>query len=148
MDYDLLQLVVATFAQLYSNLFPYPLYIGLCLLLMLIYSVIYFLLAIYIERVNPGEFGVAQSWNYLFKKSYWKPEATSAVAPSGKDCRPVPMSGTARVGNHWVEPELTSSTKDPSLTISHLTKVIFKHFLHLIFTVRISSEIRQVHRSF
>jgi ATP-binding cassette subfamily A (ABC1) protein 3 len=56
---------------------------------MLIYSVIYLLLAIYIERINPGEFGVSQSWNYLFKRSYWKSQATSTVQPLNGDDKPV-----------------------------------------------------------
>ena len=43
-----------TLAQFYSNLFTYRLYIGVCLLLMLIYSVMYLLLAEFVERVNPG----------------------------------------------------------------------------------------------
>ncbi|CAF4163607.1 unnamed protein product, partial [Adineta steineri] len=105
-----------TFNQLYSNVFPYPLYIGICLLLMLIYSVIYLFLAIYVERVNPGEFGVAQSWNYLFKRSYWKPSATSVVKPSDSN---------VHVGDgntNWIEMNSMKNKKDPSLIISHLTK--------------------------
>ncbi|CAF0732502.1 unnamed protein product [Adineta steineri] len=107
---------ITTFNQLYSNVFSYPLYIGICLLLMLIYSVIYLFLAIYVERVNPGEFGVAQSWNYLFKRSYWKPSATSVVKPSNSN-------GHIGDGNtNWIEMSSMKNKKDPSLIISHLTK--------------------------
>ena len=42
--YALKLVKVIGFGQLYSNLFTYPLYIGLCLLLMLIYSVNLFLI--------------------------------------------------------------------------------------------------------
>ena len=120
---------MVTFGQLYSNLFTYPLYIGLCLLLMLIYSVIYLVLAIYVERVNPGEFGVAQPWNYLFKKSYWKPRATSSVHPADTDQKLSYRNGKDYGSNHWIEPESVSNTNKPSLTISHLTKVIDQHFV-------------------
>jgi ATP-binding cassette subfamily A (ABC1) protein 3 len=106
---------------------------------MLIYSVIYLLLAIYVERVNPGEFGVAQSWNYIFKKSYWKPQATSSVRPGSSDEGPRyqnggirPMSSNGEPGyqnggifshNHWIELNPMTSMKNLSLTVSHLTKV-------------------------
>ena len=141
-------LVVVTFAHLYSNLFTYPLYIGLCLLLMLVYSVIYLLLAIYVERVNPGEFGVAQPWNYLFKKSYWKPKASSFVRPSDKDAKLPHTDMTISSQNHWIEPESKSNTNDASLTVSHLTKVIYQSFLSRTSMSCVSLEIWQVHCSF
>jgi ATP-binding cassette subfamily A (ABC1) protein 3 len=114
---------MVTFQQLYSNLFTYPLYIGFCLLLMLIYSVIYLLLAIYIERINPGEFGVAQPWNYLFKKSYWKPYATSTVHPLNTNGTLANQNGGLHSQNHWIQLNPIKKTKNPSVTISHLTKV-------------------------
>ena len=139
---------MVTFAQLYSNLFNYPLYIGVCLLLMLIYSVIYLLLAIYVERINPGEFGVAQPWNYLFKKSYWKPQATSSIHPSdgngklGYEKREVPSQ------NHWIQLDSINNKKTPSLTISHLTKVNHQLFLPSIQIIAISVEIWKVQSGF
>ncbi|CAF4578630.1 unnamed protein product [Rotaria socialis] len=42
-----------------------------CIIMMFIDSIIYMLLAIYIENVFPGEFGIPQPWDYPFKKSYW-----------------------------------------------------------------------------
>ncbi|CAF0732489.1 unnamed protein product [Adineta steineri] len=115
---------ITTFNQLYSNIFPYPLYIGICLLLMLIYSVIYLFLAIYVERVNPGEFGVAQSWNYLFKRSYWKPSATSVVKPSDSNghARSVKNGHIGDGNTNWIEMNSMKNKKDPLLIISHLTK--------------------------
>jgi len=83
---------------------------------MLIYSIIYILLAVYIERVNPGEFGVAQSWNYLFKKSYWKPRTTIQSLEFQED------SSTNE--NRWIEVNSREKKKlSPALTIDHLTKV-------------------------
>jgi len=106
-----------TFNDLYSNIFDYPAYVGIYLLMMLIYSVIYILLAIYVERINPGEFGVAQKWNYLFKKSYWKRSSTSSVQPSDA------QQNSPRNGNHWIEMNTREKKKTtPSLVVSHLNK--------------------------
>jgi ATP-binding cassette subfamily A (ABC1) protein 3 len=90
---------------------------------MLIYSVIYFLLAIYIERINPGEFGVAQPWNYLFKRSYWKPHATSKVQPLNMNGKSATKNGRVHGPNDWIELNRMTPTENPSVTISHLTKV-------------------------
>ncbi|CAF1026567.1 unnamed protein product [Didymodactylos carnosus] len=58
---------VTTYKKFYTNLYTYPLYIGIILLIQCLWSVIFMLLAIYVERINPGEFGVAQPWTYLFR---------------------------------------------------------------------------------
>ena len=42
-----------------------------CIIMMLIDSVIYLLLTIYIENVFPGEYGIPQVWYYPFTKTYW-----------------------------------------------------------------------------
>ena len=109
---------ILTYNELYWNIFDYPLYIGICLLMMLIYSIIYVFLATYVERVNPGEFGIAQPWNYLFKKSYWNSSSSSAIQPSEIEER-------ASVSeNHWIEIEPPEKKKvAPTMTINHLTKV-------------------------
>ena len=114
---------MASYQNLYTNLFTYPLYIGVCLWLMLFYSVIYLLLAIYIERVNPGEFGVAQPWNYFFKKSYWNPRATAAVQPANMGETQRNKSDGIYGSNQWIELNSMSNKKSPSLTVSQLTKV-------------------------
>ncbi|UJR17400.1 hypothetical protein I4U23_004295 [Adineta vaga] len=105
---------ILTFKELYWNIFDYSFFIGLYLLLMLIYSIIYIFLAIYIERINPGEFGVAQSWNYFFKKSYWKPLTI----------QPLEMFKTSSYNeNHWIEMSLRKEKiHSPALIINHLTK--------------------------
>ncbi len=120
---------MASYQNLYTNLFAYPLYIGVCLLMMLIYSVIYLLLAIYIERVNPGQFGVAQPWNYLFKKSYWKPQATGIVQPVDTGEKPANKTDGIYGSNQWIELSSMSNKKTPSLTVSNLTKVNNRFFL-------------------
>jgi hypothetical protein len=95
---------------------------------MLIYSVIYLLLAIYIERINPGEFGVSQSWNYLFKRSYWKSLATSNVRPLNGHDKPVNEKNVINFSNNWIELSSVMNLKNPSVTISHLTKVCEEMF--------------------
>ena len=106
---------ILTYNELYWNIFDYPLYIGICLLMMLIYSIIYVFLATYVERVNPGEFGIAQPWNYLFKKSYWN---SSTVQPSEIERNAPTME------SHWIEMETREKKKvAPTMTINHLTKV-------------------------
>ncbi|CAF3347478.1 unnamed protein product [Rotaria sp. Silwood1] len=42
-----------------------------CIIMMLIDSVIYMLLTVYIENVFPGEYGIPQVWYYPFTKTYW-----------------------------------------------------------------------------
>ena len=107
-----------TFEHLYYNIFDYPLYVGLCLLLMLIYSGIYMLLAVYVERINPGEFGIAQPWYFLFTKAYWKPTSTnSTVKPSDKEEAP------AITDNQWLEMKPAGSHTAPVMRIDRLNKV-------------------------
>lgn len=119
-----------TFGELYSNIFIYRLYVGICLLLMLIYSGMYMLLAIYIERINPGEFGVAQSWNYLFKKSFWIPHNSSIVQPSHSNSKErhrrikSKSENQSKDNQHWFQLDSFVNTKYPALVIDHLTKVI------------------------
>ena len=118
---------IASFQQMYTNIFDYPLYIGICLLLMLVYSVMYFFLAIYVERLNPGEFGVAQPWNYLCKRSKWKgstirPETSNIDKDLGRN------GNGAAPENHWLELTRQDRKKQPAMTIDHLNKVTLSFF--------------------
>lgn len=88
---------------------------------MLIYSVIYFFLAIYVERLNPGEFGVSQPWNYIFKKSYWK---TAKIQPLNTDLRSEKEPNRMANTNHWIELNHIDKKPTPAMTIDHLNKVI------------------------
>ncbi|CAF1240137.1 unnamed protein product [Adineta steineri] len=108
-----------TYKDLYSNIFDYPLYIGICLLLMLIYSIIYMLLAVYVERINPGEFGVSQPWNYLFKKSYW---TSSTIRPSDVENNLDMVNDRSSNANHWIELNTIGKKKTPAMSIDHLNK--------------------------
>ena len=114
---------IATLQQLYSNIFDYPLYIGVCLLLMLVYSVIYFLLAIYVERLNPGEFGVSQPWNYLWKRSHSK-SSILRRGTNGSDDGYAKTRNSSAHGNHWLELSRSDRQKTAAMSIDHLNKVI------------------------
>ena len=132
---------MASYQNLYTNLFTYPLYIGVCLWLMLIYSVIYLVLAIYIERVNPGGFGVAQPWYYLFKKSNWNPRAIATVQPVFANGSTKLKKRTIFNQNHWIEYDAKEYIKSPAVTLSHLTKVNSQFFISQIQITSICIEI-------
>ncbi|XP_068232553.1 LOW QUALITY PROTEIN: phospholipid-transporting ATPase ABCA3-like [Palaemon carinicauda] len=44
---------------------------GMVLIMLLADSVIFFLVAWYVDQVRPGVYGVPQDWYFVFKKSYW-----------------------------------------------------------------------------
>ena len=132
---------ITTFEKLYSNLFTYPLYIGICLLLMLVYSLIFMVLAIYIERINPGEFGVSQRWNYLFRRDYWKPRRSSSARSADSHSeltskREETIDSTIK-NNHWIELNPSVNGSLPALSIHNMTKVRcpISHIAHDFFDV-------------
>ncbi|XP_055623836.1 phospholipid-transporting ATPase ABCA3-like [Toxorhynchites rutilus septentrionalis] len=45
--------------------------VGLIMVMLLVDALIYLTIALYVEQVMPGEFGVAKPWNFLFKREYW-----------------------------------------------------------------------------
>ncbi|CAF4226347.1 unnamed protein product, partial [Rotaria sordida] len=116
---------MVTYGELYSNIFEYRLYIGLCLLLMLIYSILFMFLAIYLEHINPGEFGISQPWNYLFKKSYWKPSTVRPIGIENNNFSKINNNGISNE-NHWIELNSIENDKKPTMTINHLTKTFEK----------------------
>ncbi|XP_058130691.1 phospholipid-transporting ATPase ABCA1-like [Anopheles ziemanni] len=61
--------------------------IGQMLLLLLGDAAIYMLIALYIEQVFPGDFGLAQPWYFLFTKRFWCGERPASGEPDGK-CKP------------------------------------------------------------
>ncbi|XP_062542045.1 phospholipid-transporting ATPase ABCA3-like [Armigeres subalbatus] len=54
--------------------------VGLAIVMLLVDAVIYLAIALYIEQIMPGEFGVAKPWNFLFKIEFW-----TKRAPKEKD---------------------------------------------------------------
>lgn len=45
--------------------------VGMTMALMLFTSLLYLLIALYVERVMPGSYGVAEPWDFIFKKEFW-----------------------------------------------------------------------------
>ena len=92
--------------------------------MMLIYSVIYMVLASYVERVNPGAFGISQPWNYPFKKSYWRPRSSSHVRPVNNDVdRTYANAQNLDNTNNWIELNTVMAGRPPSISVSHMNKV-------------------------
>ncbi|CAF2630332.1 unnamed protein product [Rotaria sp. Silwood2] len=42
-----------------------------CMIMMLVDSILYMILTVYIENIFPGEYGIPQPWYYPFTKTYW-----------------------------------------------------------------------------
>ncbi|CAF2897084.1 unnamed protein product [Rotaria sp. Silwood2] len=88
---------------------------------MLVYSFIYMILAIYIERINPGEFGISQPWNYLCKKGDRKSPQASAVKQTEINKNKDKVESNLE-NNRWIESSSLTNTKLPVLSINHMTK--------------------------
>ena len=97
---------------------------------MLVYSVIYFLLAIYVERLNPGEFGVSQPWNYLWKRSHSK-SSILRRGTNGSDDGYAKTRNSSAHGNHWLELSRSDRQKTAAMSIDHLNKVIISFLQQL-----------------
>lgn len=144
---------MATFQDLYSNIFTYPLYIGICLLLMLVYSIIYMVLAVYIERINPGQFGVSQPFYYIcYRRRKTSPEPP-IVYSRDHNIRSTSRSHNKVCAepNHWIEMDSTynKTSNNPLLRIKHLTKVSYLiTFLFCFFLLALSIEIRSINSCF
>jgi len=46
--------------------------IGSIWIMLILDSFVYMLIALYFEKVMPGDVGVAEKWNFIFKKEFWK----------------------------------------------------------------------------
>lgn len=65
-----------SFGQMYTNLFNDPLNLGSILIAMNVWCVFYFALIWYLEKILPGQYGVALPFYFIFSKSYWFPQTT------------------------------------------------------------------------
>lgn len=45
--------------------------VGLVMIMMVVSSVLYMLICLYMEQIHPGEFGVARPWYFPFTRSFW-----------------------------------------------------------------------------
>jgi hypothetical protein len=53
--------------------------LGAIFLMLIVDTILYLALTLYVEAIFPGEFGVPQPWNFPFSKEYWH----NTPAPSG-----------------------------------------------------------------
>ncbi|XP_055537148.1 phospholipid-transporting ATPase ABCA3-like isoform X2 [Wyeomyia smithii] len=102
----------------WSNLFETvtvddDLSVGHTMIMLLVDAALYLLVALYIEKVFPGEFGVGQRWYFLFTKKFWMGKSKICDAPI--------MSAT---DNENIEPE--PSGKKAGIQIRDLCKVFNK----------------------
>jgi hypothetical protein len=82
------------------------------------------LLAVYVERINPGEFGVAQPWYFVFKQMCFKEKTTSDVAPFD----PVQnhhRTNTGNINNPWIDSNPMANGIYPCISTINLTKVSY-----------------------
>ncbi|XP_031346756.1 ATP-binding cassette sub-family A member 3-like isoform X2 [Photinus pyralis] len=69
---------------------------GYVLIMLAIDAVLYLLIALYVESVFPGDYGIAQPWYFPFLPSYW---FGSSVCESYQECKPLSPNA-----NHEKEP--------------------------------------------
>eukprot|EP01135_Chromosphaera_perkinsii_P005117 Nk52_evm4s317 gene=Nk52_evmTU4s317 len=93
------------------------------LVMLYVDSIIYLLLALYIDAVFPGRYGVPQKWNYLVTKEYWK-ELITTVPEEENDFQ------------QRVEPN--DAEEDPSTCEAHVQNS----------STRIGVQIRNLHKEF
>nr|CAD7464555.1 unnamed protein product [Timema tahoe] len=79
------------------------LYFGHLIIFMLLDSAIYLLIAIYVEAVFPGAYGVPKPWYFLFQKSFW---CESQVARKKMGKENTDFSEKRQEHNFEQEPEL------------------------------------------
>lgn len=61
--------------------------VGLVIIMLLVVASVYFLIALYVEKIFPGEFGVAERWWFPVSRSFW-------LGPRLKDGRHVSTDNT------------------------------------------------------
>ncbi|XP_055533387.1 phospholipid-transporting ATPase ABCA3-like [Wyeomyia smithii] len=58
--------------------------VGLTMVMLLVDSVIYLLIALYVEKVFPGKYGVAQPWYFPFTKRFWNNKADTILTTENR----------------------------------------------------------------
>ncbi|KXJ81820.1 hypothetical protein RP20_CCG016932 [Aedes albopictus] len=75
--------------------------VGTAFIMLLVDAVIYLAIALYVEQVMPGKFGVAKPWNFFAKKQFW-----TKKAPTVED---VPRRVLERENSRYFEAEPNST---------------------------------------
>uniref|UniRef100_A0A3P8UFW8 ATP binding cassette subfamily A member 5 n=1 Tax=Cynoglossus semilaevis TaxID=244447 RepID=A0A3P8UFW8_CYNSE len=107
----------AVFSTLTSG--PHPLYAPL--LMLLLDCVLYLLLAVYLEQVLPGEFGMRRSLVYFLKPSYWSKRTKRYVEVSSVYDAEV-NGGGASGGDACVEPVSPEFRGKEAIRIQNIQK--------------------------
>uniref|UniRef100_A0AAA9RZ86 ABC transporter domain-containing protein n=1 Tax=Bos taurus TaxID=9913 RepID=A0AAA9RZ86_BOVIN len=89
------------------------------LLMLLLDSVLYGLVAWYVEAIFPGEYGIPKPWYFFLTPSYWWREPTSLRNPV-EDLEDPQQA----LGNKFIQDEPTNLIK--GIEIQHLYKVFYK----------------------
>ncbi|XP_058835899.1 phospholipid-transporting ATPase ABCA3-like [Topomyia yanbarensis] len=73
--------------------------VGHTLIMLLVDALIYLLVALYVEKVFPGEFGVGQRWYFLFTKKFWlgKAQLSTVIGMGGTDNDNVELEPSGKV---------------------------------------------------
>ncbi|XP_072932013.1 phospholipid-transporting ATPase ABCA3-like [Epargyreus clarus] len=58
---------------------------GHVVLMMILDTILYMLIAMYVEKIRPGLYGVPLPWYFPFMKSYWFPNRNKTAAMTSKD---------------------------------------------------------------
>uniref|UniRef100_A0AAG5D3R1 ABC transporter domain-containing protein n=1 Tax=Anopheles atroparvus TaxID=41427 RepID=A0AAG5D3R1_ANOAO len=74
--------------------------VGLIIVMLLVDAVLYLLVALYVEQVMPGEFGIARPWYFPFTKSFWVRTRTAS-----RDTLFNREEQNASTGSRFIEPD-------------------------------------------
>ncbi|XP_053685902.1 phospholipid-transporting ATPase ABCA3-like [Sabethes cyaneus] len=89
--------------------------VGLTMVMLLVDSVIYLLIALYVEKVFPGKYGVAQPWYFPFTKEFWTnktnilPTSESKLEEESANCEPEPVGLNAGIQIKGLRKEYSKS---------------------------------------
>lgn len=90
--------------------------VGNTLIMLIVDAVLYLLIALYVEKIKPGDYGVAEPWYFLFTKSFWcKSSRTSDDNNTVNDLR------ISSLKIHNMEPD--PREKSAGVEIKNLRKV-------------------------
>ncbi|KAM4524848.1 cholesterol transporter ABCA5 [Odontesthes bonariensis] len=106
----------AVFSSLANG--PHPLYVPLIMLVL--DCVLYLLLAVYLDQVLPGDFGIRRSLLYFLKPSYWSKRRKSYVEVSS--VYDAELNGTPDV-DESVEPVSPEFRGKEAIRINNISKV-------------------------
>lgn len=96
------------------------------LLMFLVNSVVYFLIALYIQNVFPGEFGIPKKWYFFAETEYWK----TILGKTGKnfiktsDIEKTPDDAKSRFESIVIDNLSKSYDKGKTFSVSSLNLVI------------------------